>query len=253
VLLARWALAALRDSLGWLAGLSASGVWRLLDRCDVRYRRGREHLHSPDPGYDAKLAAVRRAKAEARRSGGRVALVYLDEFTYYRRPSLARAYAAAGGPGAPAEQGYRGNAKRRVIAALDALSGRLTYWQGARAGAAELGRFFRRLRAAYPGAARVYVALDNWPVHFLPGVLAAAGAAGVVLLRLPTYAPWTNPAEKVWRKLKQEVLHMHAFADDWAGLTAAVEAWLRRAQDDPAGLRRYTGLRRRRRRKNTRR
>jgi hypothetical protein len=55
---------------------------------------------SPDPGYAAKRAAVARARAAARASGGRVVLVYLDEFTYYCRPSVARYYAPAGGPGA---------------------------------------------------------------------------------------------------------------------------------------------------------
>jgi transposase len=66
----------------------------------------------------------------------------------------------------------------------------------------------------------------------------------VRLLRLPTYAPWTNPIEKVWRKLKQEVLHQHDFGDDWAGLQQAVQGWL--AWAAPADLLRYTGLRPRR-------
>jgi hypothetical protein len=231
----------------WLAGLSLSGTHRLLRRLGVVYRRGQERLHSPDPDYAAKLAAVRRARAEARRGGGRVVLVYLDEFTYYRRPTVARCHAPAGGPGPPAEQGHGRNRKRRVAETLDALSGRLTYWQGAKVGAAELVRFYRALEAAYPEAEVIYVALDNWPVHFLPQVTGALAGSKIRLLRLPTYAPWTNPAEKVWRKLKQEVLHQHDFADDWAGLQAAVAAWLERAARDPEGLRRYTGLRRRRR------
>jgi transposase len=182
-----------------------------------------------------------------------VAVVYLDEFTYYRRPTVARAYAPAGGPGPAAEQGHGRNRKRRVIGALDARTGRLVYRQAGKAGVAELGRFYRQLRAAYPEAERIYVAQDNWPVHFLPAVVAGL-PAGVELLRLPTYAPWTNPTEKVWRKLKQEVLHQHGFADDWAGLTAAVEGWLAEAAADPAGLKRYTGLgprRRKRRRKRS--
>ena len=241
---ARWTLRLLSGAVGWLAALTEAGVHRLLGRLGVTYRRGQEHLHSPDPEYAAKLAAVRRAAAAARR--GRAVLVYLDEVTYYRRPSVARCYAPAGGPGRYAEQGHRRNAKRRVIGALDARAGRLTYAQGDRAGVAELVRFFRRLRAEYPAADVVYVALDNWPVHFHPRVLAGL-PAGVELLRLPTYAPWTNPVEKVWRKLKQEVVHQHAFADDWAGLQAEVERWLAGARADPAGLRRYTGLQRRRR------
>jgi DDE superfamily endonuclease len=239
-------LALLLAAVVWLAGLSPSGAHRLLRRLGIVYRRGQEHLHSPDPEYAAKRAAVARARAEARASGGRVVLVYLDEFTYYRRPAVARCYAPAGGPGAPAEQGHRKNRKRRVVAALGALTGRLTSWQGDKAGVDELLRFYRRLGEDYPEAEVIYVAQDNWPVHFHPRLLAGLAGTRLRLLRLPTYAPWTNPAEKVWRKLKQEVLHQHGFGDDWAGLQAEVGGWLERARADPAGLRRYTGLRRRR-------
>jgi transposase len=230
----------------WLAGLSLSGRWRLLRRLGVVYRRGQEHLHSPDPDYAAKRAAVRRARAEAGRGGGKVVLVYLDEFTYYRRPPVGGCWGPAGGPGPPAEQGHGRNRKRRVIGALDARSGRLTHWQGNRAGAAELRRFYRQLTEAYPEAEVLYVAQDNWPVHFLPEVLRSLEGTPVRLLRLPTYAPWTNPIEKVWRKLKQEVVAQHDFIDDWAGLCGAVEGWLAAAA--PTDLLRYTGLRPRRQR-----
>jgi DDE superfamily endonuclease len=233
-------LALLLAAAVWLAGLSPSGAHRLLRRPGIVYRRGQGHLHSPDPEYAAKRAA------EARASGGRVVLVYPDEFTYYRRPAVARCYAPAGGPGAPAEQGHRKDRKRRVVAALGALTGRLTSWRGDKAGVDELLRFYRRLGEGYPEAGVIYVAQDNWPVHFHPRLLAGLAGTRLRLLRLPTYAPWTNPAEKVWRKLKQEVLHQHGFGDDRAGLQAEVGGWLERARADPAGLRRYTGLRRRR-------
>jgi len=230
----------------WLATLSDSGIHRLLRRLDLGNRRGQEHRRSPDPAYRAKLAAVARARKEAAALGGRVVLVYLDELTYYRRPGVARCHQPRGGPGAYAEQGHGRNRKRRVIGALDACTGRLHFWQGGKAGVKELARFYRQLAAAYPAAETIYVALDNWPVHFLPELLAELAGTPVVLLRLPTYAPWTNPIEKVWRKLKQELLHQHDFGDDWLGLCAAVEQWLQRASEDPRGLLRYTGLRRRR-------
>jgi hypothetical protein len=173
-----------------------------------------------------------------------VVLVYLDEFTYYRRPPAGTCWAAAGGPGPPAEQGQGRNRKRRVVGALEARTGRLTYWQGDKAGVAELRRFYQKLVQAYPQARVIYVAQDNWPVHFQPKLAEALAGTPVQLLRLPTYAPWTNPIEKVWRKLKQEVLRQHDYGDDWAGLCQAVEDWLAAAA--PAELLRYTGLRPRR-------
>jgi len=246
----RWTLALVLAAVVWLGGLTLSGGWRLLRRLGVVYRRGQEHLHSPDPQYGPKLAAVRQARRQAAASGGKVVLLYLDEFTYYRRPEPAPAYAPAGGPGPPAEQGHGRNRKRRVIGALDAVSGRLLAWQGGKAGVKELNRFYGQVRAAYPEAEAIYVAQDNWPVHFLPGVSEHLAGGPVRPLRLPTYAPWTNPIEKVWRKLKQEMLRMHDFGDDWSGLQQAVADWLARAAADPQGLRRYTGLQRRRKRRN---
>jgi hypothetical protein len=55
-------------------------------------------------------------------------------------------------------------------------------------------------------------------------VLAALASSKVVVV---AYAPWTNPMEKVWRKLYQEVLHLHDFRDDWEALKREVERWLR--------------------------
>jgi transposase len=71
----RWSLAALLATALWLRGLSLSGLSRLLSRLGVRYRRGQEHLHSPDPEYDAKMAAVASARAEAAARPGAVVFV----------------------------------------------------------------------------------------------------------------------------------------------------------------------------------
>lgn len=230
----------------WLGTLSLSGRWRLLRRLGLVYRRGQERLHSPDPAYARKLAAVRQARRQAAAAGGTTVLLYLDELTYYRRPEAAPVYAQRGGPGPPAAQGYQANRKRRVLGALDAVTGQLYSRQASRAGVDELKRFYDQLRAAYPQAETIYVAQDNWPVHFLPAVTDHVAEGPIRLLRLPTYAPWTNPIEKVWRKLKQELLRMHDFGDDWTGLVGAVTQWLADAAAKPPELRRYTGLRRRR-------
>lgn len=241
----------LATALLWLDGLSLSGRWRLLRRLDIVYRRGQEHLHSPDPDYAGKLTAITQARRQAAASHGKVVFLYLDEFTYYRRPDAAPVYAPVGGAGLPAEQGHSSNRKRRVIGAFNAVNGQLLSWQGSKAGVRALGRFYHRIRVAYPQAETIYVAQDNWPVHFLPEVVGPLAGGPFRLLRLPTYAPWTNPIEKVWRKLQQELLPMHDFGDDWAGLQAAVSQWLAQAADDPESLRRYTGLRRgRRKRRN---
>jgi transposase len=239
---ARWTLAALLRTALWLGGLTAGGLSQLLARLGVRYRRGQEHVHSPDPEYEAKMARIAAARAEAAARPGVVVFVYQDEFTAYRRPSVARAWHEAGGPGRAAELGHKANNERRLIGALDAVDGRVFCWQRAHADVDTLIRYYRALAAAYPSAERIYVAQDNWPVHAHRRVQEMIEGTPIRLLRLPTYAPWTNPIEKLWRRLKQEVLHQHDFGDDWEGLKGAVTAWLQRWSGPSPGLLRYVGL-----------
>ena len=234
-------MATILSAVVWLGALSLSGASRVLGRLGVRYRKGQAHLHSPDPDYDAKLTKLHDALAEAAASEGKVAFVYQDELTYYRRPEPSLTYAVVGGPGPYAQQGHGSNKRRRVVGALDALTGRLFCWQRSSAGVDVLVRYFRELAERYPQAEVVYVALDNWPVHANAALLAALPAT-VRLLYLPTYAPWTNPIEKAWRKLKQEVLRQHEFAEDWPGLQAAVQRWLDREDRGNPELLRYVGL-----------
>jgi transposase len=51
------------------------------------------------------------------------------------------------------------------------------------------------------------------------GVRAAAGR--LVLLYLPTYSPWLNPIEMLWRHFRREVTHCELFETIKALLAAA--------------------------------
>ena len=59
---------------------------------------------------------------------------------------------------------------------------------------------------------------------------------------LPTYASWTNPIEKLWRWLRQEVLHLHRLADRLEELRAEVRRFLDRFALGSLELLRYVGL-----------
>ena len=48
--------------------------------------------------------------------------------------------------------------------------------------------------------------------------LALEAQAQIAVPFLPTYAPWLNPIEKVWRWLKQSVLYAHPWCDDFREL-----------------------------------
>jgi transposase len=50
----RWTLRALTQVVPSLQGFSEMGVWKVLQRMGLRYKRGQPHLHSPDPEYEKK-------------------------------------------------------------------------------------------------------------------------------------------------------------------------------------------------------
>jgi len=60
----------------------------------------------------------------------------------------------------------------------------------------------------------IYVTLDNASTHEDDEVEAVVRAAAgrLVLLYLPTYSPWLNPIEMLWRHFRREVTHCELYA-----------------------------------------
>jgi transposase len=75
----------------------------------------------------------------------------------------------------------------------------------------------------------IYLVWDNASTHFDDDVEAVVRAAAgrLVLLYLPTYSPWLNPIEMLWRQFRREVTHNELFASVKALLEAAQEFFAR--------------------------
>jgi len=222
----RWWLDGIRQTLPWLAAVSLPGIWQLLSRFDIAYKRGRRYVHSPDPDYPRKCARLRSAWQEVVADPMRFVLLYQDALTYYRCPTVGWDYAVAGSDAPRAAQGTGYNSSRRIAGCLDAYTGRLITGPRSAFDHKTFLRYLQEVETRYARAERIYIALDNWPVHFQPEVLVALQSSKITSLFLPTYAPWLNPIEKVWRKLKQEVLHLHRYSSRWKDLQARVDDWL---------------------------
>jgi len=69
----------------------------------------------------------------------------------------------------------------------------------------------------------IYVTWDNADTHSDDEIEAVVRAAAgrLVLLYLPTYSPWLNPIELLWRHFRREVTHGELFASVAALLQAA--------------------------------
>lgn len=69
----------------------------------------------------------------------------------------------------------------------------------------------------------IYVAWDNASMHEDDEVeeVVRAAAGRLVLLYLPTYSPWLNPIEMLWRHFRRQVTHCEFFETKQALLAAA--------------------------------
>jgi hypothetical protein len=265
----RWTLGRLRQVCNWLAIGSDAGMHKLLRRLGISYKRGREYVHSPDPDYVAKVAALRTVEALADTHPDAYVLVYLDEVSIYRQPTVANNYETTGHRQPLARRVcHHADTMSRVIGAVNRRTGQVLVHQRSHITVDCVIRFLHAVHQAYPTAKTIFVVLDNWPVHFHPQVLAhlepqqsafpllrpASWHATtsrhapqpqllpIQLIPLPSYASWLNPIEKLWRKLKQDEIHLHTCAADWQRLKERVIAFFNQFADGSPQLRRYIGL-----------
>src|SRR6202011_3032365 len=148
-------------------------------------------LHSPDKDYDKKLAAIQQAKEDCFASHGEKVFLYEDEHTFGRYPTVASAYAGTGKGEKTAEQYAGYNCLRRIAGCLDISTGAFISRQRNHFTADQMGQFYQFVEEQYPDAKIIYIALDNWKVHFEPSILEAMEKRNsrIRFLRLPTYAP----------------------------------------------------------------
>lgn len=85
----------------------------------------------------------------------------------------------------------------------------------------EIAEFLQCLLQRHP-TETIYVAWDNVNTHQDDEVEAVVRAAAgrLVLMYLPTYSPWLNPIEMLWRHFRREVTHCELFVS----MKALIEA-----------------------------
>ena len=263
----RWSLKRLLQSCDWLQLETLSGLSQLLKRLGIRFKRARSYVHSPDADYEAKVSYLNLCRMRAWYEPMRYVFLYLDEVTYTRQPTLDRAYDAQGHHQALAHRSHKSDTQFRGIGALNAVTGQVTYRQHHKIKLRYLSDFYQVIRDTYPDAQTIYVAQDNWPVHvhadivcrlepqtspFWPKVpsnwptharhSAVNDTLPIQLVFLPTYASWLNPIEKLWRWLRQDVLHLHRLSDDWQTLKQRVLEFMNLFAERSHELLRYVGL-----------
>ena len=115
-------------------------------------------------------------------------------------------------------------ARRYGIGAVDYHTGETVVLFERRERRREIAKLLEALVAKHP-TGTIYVAWDNADTHQDDEVEAVVRAAAgrLVLLYLPTYSPWLNPIEMLWRHFRREVTHCELFASVKALLAAATD------------------------------
>jgi transposase len=236
----RWQLVTIRATIDWLQDYSLSGVWYVLQRCGLKLHSAAVQQYSPDPDYLKKVFRLKKSLREAARNPRTIAALFLDEFGYTRWPDPARDWSAE----TPiAHRSATNNQQWRTIGALNALTGQVSYLDAYIIGRAKVIEFYDQLNRTYRRFDTVYVIQDNWSIHQHPDVLQAlATYPRLRPIWLPTYAPWLNPIEKLWRWVRQDILKLHRLADAWDELRHRVQGFLTQFAQGSTDLLRYVGL-----------
>lgn len=276
----RWSLSLIADVCKWLQVNTPSGLSKLLKRLGISYKHGRSYVHSPDPHYQQKMDIIAQCLLKAWYAPEKYVLLYQDEFTIYRQPTVARDYEEMGKLQPLARRSHRSDTEFRGIGALNAITGQVTYLQASKASVRQLTKFYDAMVEDYTEADAIYMVQDNWPVHFHPDLLVHLqpqhfqfpihvpsnwpsepspkakrdaekrktkdgtkhGKLPIKILQLPTYASWANPIEKLWRWVRQTILHLHRLSDDWDILKQRIQDFILSFRRGSNELLRYVGL-----------
>jgi putative transposase len=197
----------LREDHGIQVGRETVRRW--LHQENLVWRRPRPVLGPQDPQRAAK---VRRIRALLRDLPSDEVAVFQDEVDINTNPKIGSMWMRRGQQAEVVTPGS--NAKRYLAGSLNWRSGDLIVTQGKKRNAelflAHVDELRRRLRCYR----RIHVICDNATFHRpdrcrkVRDYLARWGHR-VVLHFLPTYAPETNPIERVWWHLHEEITRNH--------------------------------------------
>jgi putative transposase len=216
---------ALRDDYG--IQVSRETVRRRLHAANLVYRRPRPVPGPKDPAYAYKLGKIRRLLREL--PADEVA-VFQDEVDINTNPKIGSMWMPRGQQAEVVTPGT--NVKRYLSGSLSWRTGQLILTEGKPGQGrntdlflAHLDELRRRLRCYRV----IHVICDNAKPHLAKRVREYVAAHGgrVVVHYLPAYAPQTNPIERVWWHLHEEITRNHRCPNIEALLDQVFE-WLKR-------------------------
>ena len=219
-----WTLGLLADYLELRTGrrISLETVRRHLIQVGWTTKSPKLSCHSPDPQYQEKMDAIARLRSQAQEADPSSPLVFhYDQARLERQPTLRRCYRPKGKhepiPHPGEQQSHY-------------LHGAVSYPDGQwycrdlpRMTASCVVEFCQMLMEDFPQRP-IWLIMDGAPAHrsIAFGEFLAANPRLKVQFQ-PTYAPWTNPVERIWQAMRPAATHCHTFAH----LTEVIQAAMR--------------------------
>ena len=179
--------------------------------------------HEPGSGVYGQKKAI---EAQRDRLKPGEVFYYADEFNIRWQPTLRAMWSPLGRQVMIPTPGAR--TKRYGLGAVNYHTGETVVLVRRRKRRREIAELLEALLVKHP-TETIYVAWDNAVTHYDDEVEAVVrGAAGrLVLLYLPTYSPWLNPIEMLWRHFRREVTHRELFESVKALVEASLEFFRR--------------------------
>jgi putative transposase len=183
----------------------ASTIRRLLPEIGMVYRRARPILCLRDPQRNRKLRAIDAVLARRRRG---VEVFYVDEADVDFNPRIGAQWTPRGQQVEVPTPGK--NIKHYLAGALHAQDGRVIWVEHPRKNSELFLRLLEALLRAYRSARTLVLILDNYVIHKSASVQAwLARHPKVQLLFQPTYSPWVNQIERLWKTLHDTITRNH--------------------------------------------
>jgi transposase len=185
-------------------------------------------IASPDPDYQKKVKALEKYKKQAKK--GEIWLYFQDEIDLNLLPGILRCWTLCGSQRKVMTPGL--NVKRYGFGAVNFVSGktlhRIEEHKNSDAFCAFLQQFMQKVtRSPQYRGQKIVLVVDNYRIHHSRKTLEFLQqyADQLVLFALPTYSPWLNLIERLWKHLRRKVTHNHLF-ETIAQLLKAVNLFL---------------------------
>jgi len=206
-----------------------------LRRLGYRMLRPVLSIASPDPNYRQKVKQLEKYKKQAR--SGEILLFFQDEIDLNLLPGILRCWTLQGTQRKVMTPGQ--NVKRYGFGAVNFVSGQTVHRIADHKNSAGFCAFVEQLmqtvtHAPEYGGQKIVLVVDNFIIHHSQKTrkFLEQYADQLILFALPTYSPWLNLIELLWKHLRRKVTHNHLFKTI-AQLVEAVCAFLNSLNQTP--------------------